>query len=191
MTAGQVFKWFCKEQKLMPLIREMYYVIRPYTTTYDNKKGIETTYISFDEYANNIFTKYGFISFFDIFSMAYLDKNRKILDYNKFVEISDKFRKKIKLIETKWIYFAKNNIFILNDEIKCGNKIQYKHFGRLSEFEIERFDIGNGTMGGIDKSNNGRTWIGFWQALDSNGKEIDFDFMIKRNRKVYYGKNRK
>ena len=47
------------------------------------------------------------------------------------------------------------------------------------------------TMNGIDKSNNRRTWIGFWQAFDSNGKEIDFDFMIKRNKKVYYGKNRK
>ena len=34
MVDAQVFRWFCKEQKIMPKIREMYYEINPYISPF-------------------------------------------------------------------------------------------------------------------------------------------------------------
>lgn len=192
MTGVQVFKWFCKEQKIMPLIRELYYEVRPT----DNSWKMPPKYIGLEEYIQRMIESNGFFDLLLRFENSYYYK----VGWNKF----DYFRKKhgIENILRKWDYFLKNNLQICEDTFKVGDTVLVRnHYWftvndadaaqNIKTGKILSINIGKYTAI-VEQDDLGRREV-FLNDIVKEGtiESVDINFYIKRNRKTYYGANRK
>lgn len=191
MTGVQVFKWFCKEQKIMPLIRQLYYTIRPT----DNGWRNYPTYLSFDEYIGKMISSYGFVDLMIRLENAYYYK----IGWNKY----DEFSKQHELpnLNKKWHYFVYHNIFIDEDVLKVGSEVEYRRplwDAREDADDHERAIVRtihpDGFSVRIDSlvDNSLRNFFYSISNLrDVNTHEpLKINFYIKRNRRKYYGADR-
>ena len=189
MTAAEVFNWFCKEQNIIPIIRELYYYARPREQRY-TKEGIITEYLTLENYMNRKFEQHGMSCLFEslVHSCYYT------VGWEKYDEIREKYN--ISNIEKKWLYFVKNNVHVKEDCLKIGDVIEYdyRHWGEVGDIVHEKR---NGKVVSINLVGMTVTLQDIddkrYNTLYSNKlKEsgIELNFYIKRNRKEYYGVDR-
>ena len=189
MTAAQVFNWFCKEQRIMPIIREMYYTSRPHNQKYGNG-GIITEYLSLEEFMNSRLGMHGMTGMFSNLTHTFYYS----VGWAKYDEFRDKYN--IPNIEKKWLYFVKNNVHVKEDCLKIGDVIEYdyRHWGEVGNIVHEKRKgkvvsinlVGMTVM--LQDIDDKRYCTLYSNNLKESG--IELDFYIKRNRKEYYGVDR-
>lgn len=187
MTAAQIFRWFCKEQKIMHKMREMYYDMHPYKVNY-NSLDISKRYLTFDEYITNKVMMYGFnklilIDFIDDYMRFFFSEKRPFTSYWGF---RDKLFTYFNKPMTRLDYFGKNNVFLNENNFKIGSFLTFN--GKLRVIKTSSCNISNGLFEGVIHS-NGEKYDGYIRFRDINDGEKILDFFIKRKGKVYYGKN--
>ena len=186
MTISQVFRWFCKEQKIMHLIQEMYYKIQPLKRNIVN--GVfKNEYMTFDEYVESKFSYYGFNYIFQSILDDYRCSLTKNKPYYEYIDICKEFDEKYKNHIKRWDYFAKNNIE-LNDKVnKIGDTIYFRDWGNgIKSMKVTSVDLYGGRIYG---SFRGQKCYGIYLSYltDASGNHINLNYKIKRKRKVYYG----
>lgn len=193
MTRVQVFKWFCKEHKMMSLMRELYYRIRPTKTSWRQPP----IYLSFDEYIDDIISSYGFIDVLSRIEYSYFLK----VGWDKYNEFEKKYD--MPTLKRRWIYFVRHNICIPEDTLKVGDEIAFSipfWFNAennrpeiLTKGTIKTIQVHNTyiTVDFIDGSYRDYS-INMTNLYNPETEEkLDIPFYIKRNRKKYYGADRK
>ena len=191
MTGVQAFNWFCKEQNIIPIIREIFYKVRPTSNTWK----MPPTYLSFGEYIENIINSGGMSELLIRIENSYYYK----VGWNNF----DKFRKEhnIENLLKKWHYFVKNNLQICEDNLKIGDTISFRsHYWYAAggdaalnnrSGKVLSINLGKYTVV-VEEDDGGRREIFINDIVnDGTTESKDIDFYIKRNRKTYYGANRK
>ena len=188
MTNAQVFRWFCKEQKIMHLIQKMYYKIQPIKIEYDiDNGGLYSKYISFDEYISNRINAFGFSYLFQRILSDYKQKLRNEMPFSQYYPFCENLDKKFEKIDKKWEYFAKNNIKVSQDSMKVGDIINFKDYGDARKMKVGCIDLYSGRIVGKLQT-NGRSYGTFMAYLtDEHGEKMTLDFLIRRNKKVYHG----
>jgi hypothetical protein len=193
MTGVQVFKWFCKEQKIMPLMRQIYYAVRPTDISWK----APLTYISFDEYIKTLIENYGFGDLLIRLENAYYfkigwDKYEKFSRENNFVNLN-----------RKWYYFTNHNIFINEDSLKVGSEVEFVrplwNFGNhindddyikstIIQVNPDSFSVRLNSIN-EDSYKNYSTSISNLRYVNTH-EPLKINFYIKRKGKKYYGINR-
>lgn len=190
MTNAQVFRWFCKEQGITHLLHRMYHKIQPSKITYEG--GFKQTYLTFDQYINDIVGSQGFSYMLDRIVNAYLFKIRVGMRFEDYDTIANNIRIKFKPYNRKWEYFVKNNIKIDNG-IKINEVVSFNDWGNLYKIKVSVFYPSSAEIYGhliTDDNNNGRGYsVRFNKLLDENGMPKTIQYQIRRNRKVYHGTN--
>ena len=189
MTTAHIFNWFCKEQKIIPIIREMYYIGRPRNQKF-SKYGIINEYLSLEEYMNSRLDLHGLNGLFSNLIHVYFNA----VGWNKYDEFRDKYN--IPNIEKKWLYFVKNNVHVKEDCLKIGDVIEYdyRHWGEVGDIVHEKRKgkvVSINLLGmavTIQDIDDKRYNTLYFNNLKESG--IELDFYIKRNRKEYYGVDR-
>lgn len=191
MTIPQLFKWFCKEQKIMHIIRNMYYVIHPYDIVYSPGGSIEYKYLTFDEFIEKRIKIYGFSYALQRVVDEYANKMRSTMSYSDFLDWHDKlFSEVLNRIFRKWEYFVSNNI-IMDDKIQKNKIFKFNHWGNIENIRVISYDIKQGRINGYVKRDEIEMLytIMLHELLDDDEKKLEIGFKIKRNRKLYNGKN--
>ena len=193
MTATQLFKWFCKEQRITHIIHKMFHEIRP-TKTMFNKGSITKKYLTFEEYIDYRVDSYGFAFLLSRIMLDYFDNMRRtIRDWNAYWDFRDEFQAKLNQYCRKWEYFTRNNIIINEDSIKIGDNVKFNNWGDIGRIIITEMSIPNGTIHGKVFSNiDGKehiSYIKFGELLNEDETPKMINYSIKRNRKIYNGKN--
>ncbi len=190
MTIPQVFKWFCKEQKIMPLMQKMYHTIHPYELTYTSDKKIDYKYLTFDEYIDKKIKNSGFSYVIQRIIEEYTNKIRPTMSYDEFWTWRDEFNDELYGIFRKWEYFVRHNI-LADDKIERNKVYKFKNWGTAETIRISSYDICQGRIYGHVKRNEGEMiyTIRLGDLLDDDEKELEIDFKIKRKRKIYNGRN--
>ena len=176
MNILEVFFWFCKKEKIMGLVLEMYQMSR--IGYYSEKYGT----ISFERTSMHDFLK----NRLSIHCLAFLFDDilfrMDISNSNKFIQNSKiDFEK----LSNKWAKFCKNNIKLSEDYVKVGDTIEIgevnykvksipKNFTGYVEFEYT-----------VDGNTSYTRKSIFSENLKINGEEKEPKFYIKQNRKVY------
>ena len=186
MTEVQIFKWFCKEQKIMPMIREMYYTIMPSTYHYENGKLVGKK-ITFDECIRSSIEIDGFYNVFDRLENSYY--------YTVGWAKNDAFREKHNFnnINRKWHYFVDRNLFFDESSI-LGKELNFKRSiytsNGIDESEekgiVKTIEVNKSyslMLYNTDTSINRRVYKK--QLIDN----IQINFYIKRKNKIYHGSN--
>ena len=194
MVDAQVFRWFCKEQKIIPKIREMYYEINPYISKYSVEEGLTSENISFNEYIHNIINLNGFLSSFDALLSYYKRaKYKKIGNFVEYEICAKKIDNDFRAVRKKWKYFVNNCIMIDESTLKVGDVVSIKSFGGLQGFMIDIIDICNSRLIGRryrDGNLETLSWTtSLFSTIDKNGTINGIKFYIKRNGKEYHGSN--
>lgn len=202
MTDVQVFKWFCKEQGIMANIRGMYYVSSPKKYVRGTYKT--TTLMSFNEWIHNRVGSRGFLQLMNDINSAY-DYGGICCCWDNTIPnfegmITDGFRRALK----RWGYFVRNNLSIDTSTLKVGDVVFYKnpwnsHDAKCEKVVIDTINIRDGILTGHIEGTNGKSWnnkrdyitLGCLRKLDNPEEELEINYIIKRNRRVYNGVNRK
>lgn len=190
MTNTQVFRWFCKEQKIMHLIQKMFYKMQP--TNLEYKDGqICYRYIDFNEYIDNRVSSYGFTYLLQRILEDYKRKLRGEMSFADYYSLSQALDRKFDKFNKRWEYFVKNNIQVNPNFLKIGDIAKFKDFGDEKTLRIGSIDLTYGRIWGrtIEDDESLERSYGVYTSslLDNNGKKLPIRYMIKRNRKVYYG----
>ena len=190
MTGVQVFKWFCKEQKIMPLMRQIYYAVRPTDISWK----APLTYISFDEYIKTLIENYGFGDLLIRLENAYYfkigwDKYEKFSRENNFVNLN-----------RKWCYFTNHNILINEDSLKVGSEVEFvrplwnigNHINdddyiksTIIQVNPDSFSVRLNSIN-EDSYKNYSTSISNLRYVNTH-EPLKINFYIKRKGKKYYG----
>lgn len=186
MTNAQVFRWFCKEQKIMHLIQKMFYKIQPSKLEYTTDR-IYSKYITFDEYINDRSSLYGFSYLLQRILDDYKRKIRVGMALNDYYPLSEALDKKFEKINKRWEYFAKNNIQLNPDSVKVGDVINFRDYGDERTMRVSGIDVTNSRIYGYLNTNGRSYGIYASYVTDENGKYKPLDYVIRRNRKVYHG----
>ena len=189
MTAAQVFNWFCKEQRIIPIIREMYYRGRPRNQKYA-LEGVITEYLSLEEFMNSRLGMHGMSGMFSNLTHTFYYS----VGWNKYDEFREKYD--IPSIEKKWNYFVKHNVLVKEDCLKIGDVIEYnyRHWGNVGDivYEKRRGRVVTINLYGMSVTLQNVEDNTYYTLYANNFKEngIELDFYIKRNRRKYYGVDR-
>jgi hypothetical protein len=202
MTDVQVFKWFCKEQGIMANIRGMYYVSAP--KKYSLSKVNSGFYkLSFEEWIHDLISSRGFHSLLYKIGESY-NCNLLYSQYDHMIPniggmYTDKFRKAMQ----RWSYFVSKNLIVDEISLKVGDVINYKNPFKWDDPACERvvvdsISVKDGYVSGHLEGTNGDLWenkrdfmnFSYLRKLDNPEEQIDINYSIKRNRRVYNGANR-
>lgn len=192
MTNSQVFRWFCKEQRITHLIHRMYNKIQPCKLECEGN-ALKDRYLTFDEYIDDMVSAYGFPYLLDRIISAYKSKMRLGMKFNEYYTFAIQLTKKFEKFNRKWEYFVKNNIQ-LEESIKIGDIVKFKDWDDIREMKVTSTDFYQSLIYGNVISNN-RNWDGreytvsFGNMIDKNGKHIKQNYLIRRNKKIYHGTN--
>lgn len=188
MRVVQVFNWFCKEQKIVPLAREFFYLINPIRMEYKDS-GIESIPLSFSEYIENKIYNNGFNDlFFSIMSDYRMTMCRE-MSYNEYIEKSRELEEKINKINNKWKYFVRNNIKLNEDTfLKVGETVDVRSWGRDKRMTIESVDVPFSYIRGRYIGENQYTSHTSFATLKDKDK---LSYYIKRGGRIYNGADSK
>lgn len=187
MDVVQVFNWFCKEQKIVHLIRKMFYTISPKIAKYQDG-GIVYEPLTYTQYVENGANQYGIGGILRQFVNAYFYK----VGWDKY----DKFCKEYKManISNKWHYFVSHNLNVKN--MKVGDTIEYErprwddlgeHIREKTRGKIVGINLDNSLITLLDEKTNTYRSI-YGNQFKANN--INLELYIKRKRKEYHGVNR-
>ena len=202
MTDVQVFKWFCKEQRIMANIRGMYYVCSPkrYSSRIRDNGVIKLT---FEQWIHEIIATRGFKGILGRIVESYncnsaynrYDKNAVIIDGL----VTDNFKKAIK----HWNYFVSNNLVLDESCLKVGDIVSYKNPFLWNEETTEKIIIDNinikdgyvsghllGTVGEDWKDKRDFMTLNSLRKTDNLKEELEMSYSVKRNRRIYNGANK-
>ena len=191
MTITQVFTWFCKEQKIMPSIYKFYHTMQPCSYNY-KPNGVEVKYLSFDEYIMNNVHVYGFSYLLERLIDEYLCTIRREKTYDEFYNIRKKTEDIFKDIYKKWAYFVRYNIKLSDNSFKLGDVVKINHWGNVHYITITDVNVSNfRIMGNVDSDTlkDLPFSVKFDELMNEDETPMKLNFSIKRNRKVYNGKN--
>ena len=192
MTSAQIFRWFCKEQKVMHMIQKIYYEIHPYQITHDNlNHDIIRKFINFDKYIEDKINDFGFYKLLLRILDDYSSEMRRRIPFVEFCEWRKKFMEDNAKLLKKWDYFANNNITLADMNLIIGKNFIYRNWGEYKHLTVTSIDVPNGIVHGIVKFINigYPTSVRICNLIGENDKKVKINFSIKRNRKVYHGKN--
>lgn len=190
MTATQIFIWFCKEQRIMHNIRKMYYEIQPHK--YKLIGGIfSKEFIDFDEYILTKVKHQGFSGLMERIFDDYCNSFRTKMPYAEYYPLCCKIFKDNRDLFKRWNYFVNNNIILNDSRIKVNSTVKYKSWHDFQDFIIESIDIAHGMIYGTVVTNDEslQTAISFSNLICNDFKPLEIVFSIKRNRRIYNGKN--
>lgn len=188
MTISQVFRWFCKEHKIMHKIQQMYYELHPYEVVLKDDGSLSQKYLTFDEYVNNSVSNLGFVYFMERFMDEYRSRVRSKKEYIDYWDWYTKFSEENQYIIRKWHYFAKNNIVLDSDWMKQGATLRCRHYNCPREVVVNSINVSENRV--TVHSNTNLTYgVRLCDFVDEEGNKLEINYAIKRNRKVYYGKN--
>lgn len=203
MTDVQVLKWFCKEQGIMANIRGMYYVCSPkkYTLTRMNSGFYK---LSFNEWIHDLIGNRGFHNLLYKIAESY-NSNLLYSKYDHMIpNIEGMYTNRFIKAMQRWSYFVTKNLIIDEISLKVGDVINYKNPFKLGEPTCERvvvdsISVEDGYVSGHLEGTNGDIWenkrdfmnFSCLKKLDNPEEQIDINYSIKRNRRVYNGANRK
>jgi len=190
MRVVQVFNWFCKEQKIVPLVREFFYSISPTRMEYKDG-GIESIPLSFSEYIENkIYNNSFYDLFFSILADYRLNMCRR-MSYDVYARKYVDLEKKIDRINRKWNYFVKRNLSLSDDTfLKVGETVDVKSWGVDKRMTIERVDLPFSYIRGKYVGENQNTYTSH-TAFGTLKDKDKLNYYIKRNRRVYNGADSK
>ena len=191
MTIPQLFKWFCKEQKLMPQMQKMYYSIHPCHISYSKDNGLYTKYLTFNEYVERMVKNNGFPFLLRKLFDEYASNMRPTMNYNEFWVWYPNFMKEFEPYFKKWEYFAKNNLIMEDERIKVGNELKYNSWGNVHDIKVTSIDVSQWRICGNIKVGERtlETTTNIGELVDENNSPLKLDFTIKRKRKMYHGQN--
>ena len=197
MTATQVFKWFCKEQKITGTIINMINTINPRKVVKN-----EWVHMSFHEYYENIVRMYGFGYSLEKIMDDYCDAllRKQATSYDRYYQEKNIFYEKNRKIINKWRYFSDNNIIMNPDILKVGDTISFDKTWKKGEIVIDKIRLAYYEVVGTVKddninshmpigylSNNCNSHMPIGYLRDNQGNKIVPSYIIKRKRKTYYG----
>ena len=191
MTTTQLFKWFCKEQKITHIIHKMYHEIHPCKNVFGNGQIIRR-YLTFDEYVKEKVSTYGFSYLLSRIVMEYMDKIRRTMNCNDYWDFRDKFESDFNSYCRRWEYFTKRNIFISENSVKNGDNIKFNNWGNINRMTVSSLNIPEGRIYGVRKTDDNREMYycaRFEELLNEDETPKEINYIIKRNRKTYNGKN--
>lgn len=193
MTATQLFKWFCKEQRITHIIHKMFHETHPTKIMYD--KGLITKkYLTFEEYVDYRVDCYGLSLLLHRIIVDYFDSMKlTIRDWNAYWEFRDEFQAKLSQYCKRWEYFVRHNIIINENSVKIGDNINFKDFGHVCNITITEISVPNTRIyGKVISSIDGKELeycVKFGELLNEDETPKMINYSIKRKRKIYNGKN--
>lgn len=201
MTDVQVFKWFCKEQGIMPHIRGMYYVSTPKRYMRERNGGFYK--LSFEEWIHELVSSRGFYSLLTKIGESYTC-NILYSQYDNMIPsieglYTDGFRKAMQ----RWTYFVSKNIIVDDISLKVGDIVYYKNPFKWDDPDcemvvVDHINIRDGYVSGHLHGKNPDIWenkrdymnLSQLRKLDNPHEQLEINYSIKRNRRVYNGVNR-
>ena len=188
MDEVQVFMWFCKENKLNPLIRELYYKINPCSHHLSNGYSIVREVMTFKEYISNIIHRNGFIDVFTRIIHDYYCYN----GWNAYAVLMERFD--LSRVKQKWVYFVEHNIFICDECMKIGDSLNVTCLphSRDAKIEVSSIDIPNCRVLAKDYVNGHFSRSIHFSYIFKTRDDGTYDakYYIKRKGKLYYGQNK-
>lgn len=187
MTAAQVLKWFCKEQKIMGLIFRMYHEAQPYCVELKDKVMIRN-YMSFEEYMDDTAKRYGIRYLLEQLNSDYLSKIRNSTSFFIYIEERNQHNERFSPLLRKWEYFVEHNILI-DGNFEIGDTVTSRTLNS-EKFKIEKIDVPRGGFTCKSSTDGYTIFIHFYTSkIGDEKKDADFTYFIKRRRKIYNGKN--
>lgn len=194
MNIAQVFRWFCKEQRIMHRMIRMYHAIHPYKLEYVKlQEELSTScierYLTFDEYIDYKVNTHGFSFLLTRIIEDYMHALRPTMDYDTFWDLRLKMEEEFFPTIKKWEYFSRNNILL--DNLKVGDKVYFRTWNGNDLLTIGRIKISEGRIyGTIKREDRDVDYCVRIAELENPDKTpMKYKFSIKRKRKIYYGKN--
>lgn len=188
MKVVQVFNWFCKEQKIVPLIREFFYEIKPTRMEFKDG-GIENIPLKFSEYIEGKIYNNNFYDLFFSIMADYRMAICRIMGYNEYAEKNRELEEKVNKINNKWNYFVKRNVKLNEDTfLKVGETVDIRSWGRDKRMIIESINIPFSYIRGRYIGENQYISHTSFATLKDKDK---LNYYIKRNRRIYNGSDSK
>jgi len=188
MDEVQVFMWFCKENKLNSLIRELYYKINPCHHRLSDGSLIVRETMTFKEYISNAIHREGFVELINRITYDYY-RSRGFNDYRALMK-----RLSISHIRQKWAYFVEHNIFICDECVKIGDSLNVTLLTRSEDVKIEvsSIDIPNCRVLAKDYVNGyfSRSIHFNYIFKTRDDGTYDVKYYIKKKGKLYYGQDK-
>ena len=188
MDEVQVFMWFCKENKLNSLIRELYYKINPCHHRLSSGTSIVKKAMTFKEYISNTIHRNGFIELINRITYDYYC-SRGLNDYEALMK-----RFGISRIRQKWAYFVEHNIFICDECVKIGDSLNVTCISpsRDLKIEVSSIDIPNCRVLAKDYVDGCyfRSVHFSYVFKTRDDGTYDVKYYIKKKGKLYYGQDK-
>lgn len=163
MTLEQIFYWFCKKEKVFTLVKQLVNIRISYWNKYKSKTdepwNPSTYFYNILSRGNDNFiaTLLGFWGSYSLYQQYPVFRN----------------------VCRRWNYFVKHNIFLKDDCLKIGDKINYSTYWNKEHGKI--VSIVNPFIVNTNERNN----VKIYSIYKVNNETPNISWYIKRNRETY------